>query len=199
MRGGNNRMWGRVAANNPTTTSDKWIEDPNDANTSYYLSNGEKRNKFDAEYWLTLTPTHSTYVTLGDDNEAYPSRKYDGIKPVKFDIASIEKGVRQSANYPEQLLYVYGMNQMADVGEMNNMYWQEFKIEGEAKHLTRLILGSDELDEENNPWKNDKLNPPTIPSSKNSSGMPLLKEVNLSNITISELAPTLDFTSCEKL
>mgnify|MGYP006988979666 CR=1 FL=1 len=35
------------------------------------------------------------------------------------------------------------MNQMADVGDMSNMYWQEFKIEGEAKHLTRLLLGYD--------------------------------------------------------
>ena len=201
-RGGNNRMWGRVAANNPTNTSDAWVEDPADLeNTSYWLDPEEtqKRHEFDAEYWLTLKPTHSTYVTLGDDNEAYPSQKYNGINPIKFEVSSIKQGVRQSANYPEQLLYVYGMNEMSDVGDMSNLYWQEFKIEGNAKHLTKLLLGYDGLDENNNRWHNDKLNPPTIPASKNSSGMPLLKEVNFSNIQISKEPKVLDLTSCEKL
>ena len=209
-RGGSNRMWGRVAANNAEKTSDIWIEDPNDPNTSYYKEeNGTlvKRHPLDAEYWLNLTPTHSTYVTLGDDNEAYPSQKYDGINPVRFEISSIENGVRKSENYPEQLLYVYGMNQMADVGDMSNLYWQEFKIEGEAKHLTRLLLGSDELVQDYNKmgqmdtlkWENKRVNPPSIPSSKESSGMPLLKEVNMCNIQINAQSPVLDLTSCEKL
>jgi len=82
------------------------------------------------------------------------------------------------------------MNQMSDVGNMSNMYWQEFKIEGDARHLTKLLLGYDGAitDFDNNgierefTWKNDKLNPPSIPSSKDASGMPLLKEVNMSNI-----------------
>ena len=207
-RGGSNRMWGRIAANNPDNTSDFWIEDPKDSSTSYYIDEAtkEKRHIFDAEYWLTLTPTRSTYVTLGDDNEAYPSRKYDGINPVRFEISSIETGVRRSSNYPEQLLYVYGMNQMSDVGDMSNMYWQEFKIEGEAKHLTRLLLGSDRVvtddpgeGETQITWQNTKVNPPSIPSSKESSGMPLLKEVNFSNIQISKEPYTLDFTSSEKM
>ena len=96
---------------------------------------------------------------------------------------------------------------MADVGDMSNMYWQEFKIEGEAKHLTRLLLGYDgtirDYDENGNltdlQWYNKKLNPPTIPASSEASGMPLLKEVNFSNIQISSQSPTLDLTSCEKL
>lgn len=203
-RGGNNRIWGRVAANNPTNTSDIWVEDPTDPETSYWLdaAETEKRHRFDAEYWLDLTPTHSTYVTLGDDNEAYPSQKYDGINPVKFEINSIKTGVRQSPGYPEQLLYVYGINQMSDVGDMSNLYWQEFKIEGNAKHLTRLLLGNDGIMEENGEtirWHNDKLNPPIIPAGEHASGMPLLKEVNMCNIHINEQTPTLDLVSCEKL
>ena len=59
-----------MAANNPSKTSDIWVE--TDSNP-YYNLEGKKSNKFDAEYWLTLTPTHSSYVTLGDDSEAYPS------------------------------------------------------------------------------------------------------------------------------
>jgi len=70
QRGGFNRIRGRVAANNASKTSDKWVA----ANEEEYFDiNGNKRYLFDAEYWLTLTPTHSSYVTLGDDNEAYPS------------------------------------------------------------------------------------------------------------------------------
>jgi len=74
QRGGGNRIRGRVSANN-SDTSDKWVENPNDPNTSYFTDEaaGKKRYLFDAEYWVTLTPTHSSYVTLGDDNEAYPS------------------------------------------------------------------------------------------------------------------------------
>jgi len=92
-RGGNNRIWGRVAANNSDKTSDAWLE-PRDG--AYYSdeTTHTKTHPLDAEYWITLTPTHSTYVTLGDDNEAYPSQKYDGINPVRFEISSIENGVR---------------------------------------------------------------------------------------------------------
>jgi hypothetical protein len=35
------------------------------------------------------------------------------------------------------------MNQMADFGEMNKLYWTEFYMEGNADHLTRLQLGYD--------------------------------------------------------
>ena len=96
-----------MAANNPTKTSDIWVETDNNP---YYNAEGKKINKFDAEHWVTLTPTHSSYVTLGDDSEAYPSQKYDGINPLKFNISAVENGVRKSAGYPEQLLYVYGIN-----------------------------------------------------------------------------------------
>ena len=137
QRGGFNRIRGRVAANNANKTSDKWVE-PRDG--SYYIDDEAKtkRHLFDAEYWLTLTPTHSSYVTLGDDNEAYPSQKYDGINPLRFEVSAIESGVRSSENYPEQLLYIYGVNNMSDLGDMSKLYWQEFSIEGSAAKLTSL-------------------------------------------------------------
>jgi hypothetical protein len=75
-RGGANRIRGRVAANNPINTSDRWVETTEEP---YFLDAGfgeqgnEKRHPLDAEYWITLTPSHSSYVTLGDDAEAYPS------------------------------------------------------------------------------------------------------------------------------
>lgn len=202
QRGGVNCIRGRVAANNPTKTSDKWTETNNDTSAtggSYYLEDGTKRNEFDAQYWLDLTPIRSSYITVSDDSAAYPSEKYDGINPVKFNVTAIENGVRKSPNYPEQLLYIYGMNQMADVGDLSNLYWQEFYIDGEAPKLTRLKIGHDGLDKDNNRWYNNKMNLPSIPASKESTGMPLLKEVNFCNITISTGSPSLDLTSCEKL
>ena len=205
-RGGANRIRGRVAANNPINTSDLWVEttdSPYYLDAAYGEQGSQKRHKFDAEYWLTITPSHSSYVTLGDDAEAYPSRKYDGIHPLRFNIDAIEKGVRQSANYPEQLLYIYGMNQIQDLGDMSNLYWQEFEISGNASQLTSLKLGYDGVVVEDGvtyTWKNNKMNFPIIPASKESEyGMPLLKEVNLCNLQINEGGETLDFTSCEKL
>lgn len=207
QRGGANRIRGRVAANNPSKTSDKWVAS---AGEPYFTEGTTKRHDFDAEYWVNLTPVRSSYVTLSDDNEAYPSQKYDGINSVKFNIDAIENGVKNSANYPEQLLYIYGMNQMADLGEMHNLYWQEFELSGDARKLTTLNLGYDgesttDVDENNRPlkWFNRNMNLPTIPGKKPTSeleyGLPLLQEVNLSNITINNGSPTLDLTSCEKL
>ena len=215
QRGGANRIRGRVAANNATKTSDIWVET---SDAPYYGADGKKTNLFDAEYWLKLTPIRSSYVTVSDDNEAYPSKKYDGINPVKFNIDAIENGVRKSNNYPEQLLYVYGLNQMADLGDMSNLYWQEFEISGDASKLTTLKMGYDGLMEVpegvdvsgNNTvvtldgknyytWYNNKVNQPSIPAGKDATGMPLLKEVNFCNITINTGTPVLDLTSCEKL
>ena len=203
QRGGSNNIRGRVAANNPTKTSDVWV---NSASTPYYNENGSKRYPFDAQYWIDLKPIRSSYVTVSDDAEAYPSQKYDGINPVKFEITAIQNGVMNSANYPEQLLYVYGMNKMADLGEMHNLYWQEFDLTGDATHLTTLKLGYDgvEIDPDTGEeitWRNDKINQPSIPGSKDDTfgGMPLLKEVNLCNLQVSTGSPTLDFSSCEKL
>ena len=220
QRGGANRIRGRVAANNAEKTSDIWVET---TENPYYNNSGKKNNLFDAEYWLNLTPIRSSYVTVSDDAEAYPSKKYDGVNPVKFNIDAIEAGVRKSANYPEQLLYVYGLNQMTDLGDMSNLYWQEFEISGDASKLTTLKIGYDGLMETTDSktdlvakgypenkiiekdgkcyigWYNNKVNQPSIPAGKDASGMPLLKEVNFSNVTINTGSPALDLSSCEKL
>lgn len=219
-RGGANRIRGRVAANNGEKTSDIWVET---TENPYFKADGKKTNLFDAEYWLNLTPIRSSYVTVSDDAEAYPSKKYDGVNPVKFNIDAIESGVRKSQNYPEQLLYVYGLNQMTDLGDMSNLYWQEFEISGDASKLTTLKIGYDGLMETSETkealiakgypenkiitkdgknylgWYNNKVNQPSIPAGKDASGMPLLKEVNFCNVTINTGSPALDLSSCEKL
>ena len=146
-RGGANRLWGRISANNnvlPDVHSDKWVESKPD---KLYWKNdvefGEKTHEFDAEYWLEPKPIRSSYFTAGDDAANYPSQKYDGVNPLKFKLSAIENGIRTSSNYPEQLLYIYGTNQMSDFGDLSKMYWTEFKLEGNADKLTRLKLGHD--------------------------------------------------------
>lgn len=206
-RGGAQRLWGRVQANN-TNIVDQWIE-PRDG--AYWQDDNKtiKTHEFDAEYWMTVTPIHDSYVTFGGDNENWPSKKFSGT-PLKFNIDSIEQGFRTSDNYKEQLLYIYGIDQMRDLGDLSKMYWTEFKIEGDAKKLTRLKLGHDAYmtDSENNlvyddngnkiGWFNNKMNPPSF----SASGLPLLKEMNFCNIRINESAggtPALDLSKSEKL
>ena len=216
-RGGANRLWGRISANDRSdltgntvgTHSDKWTEDINNPDKTYWIDKefGTKRHEFDAEYWLEPKPIRSAYVTAGDDSDNYPSQKYDGKSDMKFKLDELENGIRRSNNYPEQLLYIYGTNQMSDFGDLSKMYWTEFKLEGEANKLTRLKLGhdgttvdyaSDTAQENGNAkqtigWYNNKLNGITIPDE-----LPLLKEVNISNIgLVNETG--LNLTSSEKL
>ena len=212
-RSGSNCIWGRVSANDLTDTSDKWIEGVNGEQYWKDALETEKTHEFDAQYWLDLTPLYSTYVTVSDDSAAYPPVKYDGINKAKIYSSAIESGVRKSKNYREQLLYIYGSDKMLDIGDMSNLYWREFRIDGSASKLTRLKLGHDGtsydyiIDETGKkvyselPWKNGFMNKPNFPSGIGSSGMPLLKEVNLCNITIKANGsdPTFDFSTCYKL
>lgn len=204
-RGGAERLWGRVQANN-SNISDFWVETASDPYWKEGSNNTIKSHEFDAEYWMTVTPIHNSYVTFGGDNENWPSKKFSGT-PLKFNIDAIEAGFRTSNNYKEQLLYVYGIDQMSDLGDLSKMYWTEFKIEGHADKLTRLKLGHDAYmtDEYNNVlrdgsgnpirWYNNNMNPPSL----SATGMPLLKEVNFCNITVSRGDPTLDLSTSEKL
>ena len=196
-RGGKNLIYGRIASNDMTKKklSDHWIETDNDP---YWKDNkefGEKTHEFDAQYWVDLTPIRSSYVTIGGDGDfTYPSRKYDGINTVRFKISEIEQGFRKSPNYPEQLIYLYGMNQMRDLGELNNLYWAEFTMSGNFDKLTRLQLGYDAGNDSNGTpfWFNYGLNKIDL------QPMPLLKEMNISNIHLST-EKTLDLTKSEKL
>lgn len=213
-RSGSNCIWGRVSANDLTDTSDKWIEGVNGEQYWKDALETEKSHEFDAQYWLDLTPLYSTYVTVSDDSAAYPPVKYDGINKAKIYSSAIESGVRKSKNYREQLLYIYGSDKMLDIGDMSNLYWREFRIDGKASKLTRLKLGHDGTSydyivNENTgekvyselPWKNGFMNKPNFPSGLGSTGMPLLREVNFCNITIQANGsdPTFDFSTCEKL
>lgn len=211
IRGGANRLWGRISANNTSITnnvhSDKWVED---AGHPYWVDNipfGKKAHEFDAEYWFSPTPVRSCYVTAGDDSANYPSQKHDGIHKMYFTLDALENGIRTSNNYPEQLLYLYGTNQMTDFGDLSKLYWTEFKLEGNADKMTRLKLGHDgttydyESDAKRDagegkkdiPWFNKKLNGLVLPKS-----LPLLKEANFCNITFSTNT-AIDLSSSEKL
>ena len=198
-RNGKNRIRGRIASNDikGTRLSDHWADS---STASDYWTGKEfessKKHKFDAEYWVKLSPIYSTYTTLGADADfVYPSQKYDGINPVNFEISEIKQGFLNAADYPEQLLYIYGMKNMRDIGNISNLYWAEFFMEGLFPKLTSLKLGYDGPNGESDPnisWYNKGLRTLSL------AAMPLLKEINLSNISLTTESP-IDLTSSQKL
>lgn len=202
-RGGQNRIRSRISANSPASTSDKWIEGTatNGAegiitNEPYYdPATGKKKHMFDGEYWLSMTPVRKMYVTVGTDTANFDSMKYTGT-PVKFTTPDLENGIRKSGNYKEQLYYIYGLDQMKSLGDLSKLYFQEFELSGNATKITDLKLGYDGVDEENNHYKNANVNKWTITGS---SGLPLVKEINLSYITFKDNNVTFDLSASEKL
>ena len=129
---GSGQVWGRISANIPSEFPDLWVADPaQQGNTEgenleyapYWTDETEtvKTNEFDAEYWVTLTPARSTYLTIGLDNNAIGgdsgaagsdetedvSLKYKG-SPVKimFPVDVAEK-IRTQPKKHQQLLYLY--------------------------------------------------------------------------------------------
>lgn len=201
-RGGQNRIRSRISANSPSTTSDKWIEGTatNGAegiitNEPYFTSEGKKTHMFDGEYWISMTPVRKMYVTVGTDTANFESMKYTGT-PVRFTTTDLENGIRKSGNYKEQLYYIYGLDQMKSLGDLSKLYFQEFELSGNATKITDLKLGYDGLDEEKNHYKNSNVNKWTITGS---SGLPLVKEINLSYITFKDSNVTFDLSASEKL
>lgn len=201
-RGGQNRIRSRVSANSSTNTSDKWIEGTATngdngliTNEPYYKSDGTKTHMFDGEYWISMTPVRKMYVTVGTDTANFDSMKYTGT-PVRFETKDLENGVRKSGNYREQLYYIYGLDQMKSLGDLSKLYFQEFELSGNATKITDLKLGYDGLDEDGNHYKNSGVNKWTITGS---SGLPLVKEINLSYITFKDSNVTFDLSASEKL
>lgn len=202
-RGGQNRIRSRVSANSSINTSDKWIEGTainGDSglltNQPYYKEDGITKNHlFDGEYWITMTPVRDMYVTVGTDAANFSPLKYTGT-PVRFETPDLENGVRKSGNYREQLYYIYGLDQMKSLGDLSKLYFQEFDLSGKATKMTDLKLGYDGLDEESNAYKNSGVNKWTLTGSE---GLPLVKEINLCNITFKDENVTFDFSKSEKL
>ena len=211
-RGGDNVIRGRISANRPTVQSDKWIEGNNVntaptviTNTPYWTDETEtvKTHMFDGEYWVDMEPVRNSYVTMGTDAANFPSQKYTNLEgPVHFVTTDLENAVRTSGGYSEQLLYIYGIDQMKSLGDMSKLYWTELEFQTNAAKMTELLLGYDGIDEEGNHYENTGINMYSLRASSSASdkgGMPLLKKCNLSYITFNDTAPTFNFTSCEKL
>lgn len=212
-RGGNNIIRGRISANRPSVQSDKWIEGNNVGtesarlipNTPYWQDENEtiKTHMFDGEYWVDMEPVRNSYVTMGTDAANFPSQKYTNLDgPVHFIATDLENAVRSSGGYSEQLLYIYGIDQMKSLGDMSKLYWTELEFQVNAAKMTDLLLGYDGIDENGDHYRNSGINMYSLRASNSASdkgGMPLLKKANLSYITFNDQAPTFNFTSCEKL
>ena len=211
-RGGNNIIRGRISANRPSVQSDKWIEGNNSGteptiitNESYWQDAAEtiKTHMFDGEYWVNMEPVRNSYVTMGTDAANFPSQKYTNLEgPVHFIATDLRNGIRTSGGYAEQLLYIYGIDQMKSLGDMSKLYWTELEFQVNAAKMTDLLLGYDGIDENGDHYRNTGINMYSLRASNSvgdKGGMPLLKKANLSYITFNDQAPTFNFTSCEKL
>ena len=220
---GSGQVWGRISANIPSEFPDLWVADQaQEGNVEgekldyspYWTDETKttKTNEFDAEYWVTLTPARSTYLTIGLDNNAIGgdtgaegsdetedvSLKYKG-SPVKIEFpVDIANNIMNQPKKHQQLLYLYAASQMTDLGDMSKLYWSEFHMTNDCKKLTRLLLGNDNFDcLDNNRSKHGYYRLGTQPLSLKS--MPLLQEMCLSGIRTSGTGVTYDLSYSEKL
>ena len=189
-------FWGRIKYNSfDGTTSDNWVDNTDpawaDHYSPYFDEDGNKVNEFDGEYWMTVTPSRKSYVKLIAD-DVISSEKYTDT-PVEVKMQSLEQAAKSSPRYKEQLLYILGIDIIQSLGNLHNLYFTELHTIN-APNLTSLILGWDGLDKNGNKYFSYKTNRHTF------SSMPLLKELNLSNIQYQEgVDKTLDFSGSEKL
>lgn len=202
---------GRMSANSyPDNNSDKWVTGTAGSNTNlipdtpYYINEGvvtyktgrsKKTHYLDADTFIGLTPYQNSYVTLGTDNEAFPSKAFNG-QVVDYPFSTtIVNGMLTSPNYAEQLVYIFGGKSLKDIGDISRLYYAEFYAPG-ATHLSRILLGCDDPE-----FFNKNLKYPDFDADiERGVGKPLLKEVNLTNCTIKD-SNSVNFvlTSSEKL
>lgn len=212
---GGSAIFGRIGANNAKNGgtkvySDYWLDtldtskygtpvDSSDSNfiyDAYYDEKGNKKHYLDADVSVKLTPYQHSYVAIGGDNGISASKQYNG-KVVELELpSSVVNGRLYSANYGEQLFYIYGTKSLQDIGDMSTLYWTEFYANKSPK-LQKLLLGN------NYPgFFNKSMNYPNFDADEKSTyGKPLLEEVNIDNITLTAAAGkyTFDFSSSEKL
>lgn len=190
----------RISANFPSTgqagmfISDIWTtEDGSYWETGDVNTNGKKRHAFDGEYWVDLTPFQSSYVSIGTDNQALPTKKFDGTSDyVRMVATSLESKIQTRVPVVQQLFYIYGIHNLINLGTIYNLYPQEFFFSqsGAAAKLLTLLLGWDGTGENGTTWySRGLLKPPSL------AGLTMLETLNLSNIEFSldEGATSLTF------
>lgn len=212
---GGSAIFGRIGANNAKDTngnkiySDYWLNTDDETligtavpgneeltYNSYYDSTGKKAEYLDADVTVKLAPYQNSYVAIGGDNGISASKQYNGTA-IELELpSSVVEGRLNSPRYGEQLFYIYGTKSLQDIGDMSTLYWTEFYA-SKSPRLKRILLGS------NYPgFFNKNMNYPNFDADVNSSfGKPLLEEVNLDNIQITDTAGkfTFDFSSSEKM
>ena len=160
MEGAGKQIKFRTSANDPSSTSDWWIDSTTNKTSAgtevenltpmldgtrvdgYYQvdengaikydDNGDpiKLNYLDGEFFAKLSPFQRSYVTLATDNAPLPSIEYQGT-PVRMEFPSnVVTGVRKSPRYAEQLLYLYGADYLKDIGDVSRLYPREFELVG---------------------------------------------------------------------
>lgn len=208
-RGGQNSIIGRIAANNMSSNpniSDNWIGEYTGGKIINYWVNdieyGIKKHDLDADYWINMRPIRSSYVIAGEDQDTnYPPQKYDGINTVQYELSGLRLSLATKPDYHEQLCYIYGMNLMSEISNLYNFYWAEIEMSGSFDKMVRFELGRDApsktdfIDEAKKipkTWYNHNIGKTSL------AAMPLLKEMNLSNLGF-ENNQVIDLTASQKL
>lgn len=189
---------GKISNETGAKLSDTWVENAEFIGSEYYSPYFKedgitKTHDFDGEWWLTFTPTRKSYVRLIKD-DSYGIGKYINT-PVKVEVEALKDSVRTSTSLGETLFYILGIDILKSMGNLHNLYFTELHTI-DAKNLTDLILGWDgkSTTDPDRPYKNHGTNDYTF------SSMPLVKEINLSNIQYKPgVSTVLDFTNSEKL
>lgn len=192
-------------------TSDHWVESSEeDAKkeeliySEYWTDSTEtkKKNEFDAEYWLTLTPSKTIYTSIGFDNTAENAlsqkAKNTAVK-ILFPEGKINE-IRKTPNSKQALFYIYGGTQYADLGDLSKLYLMELNFQNKCPKLTRLLVGNDNFDAPNaegvaTGYYRKAAGVMTLNS------MPLLEEFCLSGVmaTSDGTGVTYDLSKSEKL
>ena len=208
-RGGTNSIVGRISANDMSSSpniSDNWIGEYTGGKITNYwqddIEYGTKKHDFDGEYWINMRPIRSSYVIAGEDQDTnYPSQKFDGVNTVQYEMSGLRLGLATKANYHEQLCYIYGMNLMSEISNLYNLYWAEIEMNGSFDKMIRFELGHDapsSTDFTDNAqtikkgWYNRNVGKTSLAT------MPLLKEMNLSNLGFKN-EQVIDLTASQKL
>lgn len=205
-------IWGRISANNPVEFPDKWVTKDSDkvkdsgcvVDEEYWV-NGEKKHEFDAEYWVNLTASRTCYLSLGFDNDAIAleDSKSRGDSVRIFFPSTIETDLLQTPKKDEQLFYIYGGCQLADLGDMSKLYWSELHFDNTCPKLTRLLIGNDNFDclKYNSDGAEVTNGYYRLDSQKiGLKEMPLLQEVCLSGVQTKDSGDLVyDFHTSEKL
>lgn len=196
----------RFDANNYPKTSDKYLNhEPNaeEAAKGFVKAEFPAANGLDTEVTFKLTPYLKQYMHLAYD-EIHLDKKYGREnQELLFKDAYVSEGqkdgILNTANYPQQLIYLGGAEYISSLGDLSKLYLDEVSIVN-AKRLKNFIVGSDAEGYFNSQLNSQNFHleaAAVIDGKVNENAKSLLEEVVLTNLI--NLDGEIDVSGSEKL